>query len=134
MLLVGDIGGTKTNLAVFASATTLSSPIAEMTFPSGQYESLEAIIQEFIERFHVLVDRACFGVAGPVVDSEATITNLPWIISTAHLQETFQLKSAVLMNDLEAIAHAVPFLEAKELYTLNAGEASPGGAIAVIAP
>ncbi len=134
MLLVGDIGGTKTNLAVFASSTTLSFPIAEMTFPSGLYESLEAIIQEFIERFHVLVDRACFGVAGPVVDNQATITNLPWIISTTHLQETFQLKSVVLMNDLEAIAHAVPFLEANELYTLNTGEASAGGAIAVIAP
>lgn len=134
MLLVGDIGGTKTNLAVFASATTLSSPVAEMTFPSGHYESLEAIIQTFIERFHVQVDRACFGVAGPVVENQATITNLPWIISTTHLQETFHLKSVVLMNDLEAIAHAVPFLMPNDLYTLNAGQGSPGGAIAVIAP
>lgn len=134
MLLVGDIGGTKTKLAVFASVTTLSTPVAEMTFPSTHYESLEAIIQEFIARFHLQVDRACFGVAGPVVDSQATITNLPWIISTTHLQDTFQLTSAVLMNDLEAIAHAVPFLEANDLHTLNSGQASTGGAIAVIAP
>lgn len=134
MLLVGDIGGTKTHLAVFSSVTALEHPVAEKKYSSVQYNSLEEIVQTFITETNAQVDRACFGVAGPVVAGQATITNLPWIISANHLKSDLKLKSVVLMNDLEAIAHAVPFLQSDDLHALNTGKASVGGAIAVIAP
>ena len=66
MLMVGDIGGTKTELAVYSSITTLSVPVADAIFPSAQYQSLEEIVQSFQKQFDVPVDRACFGIAGPV--------------------------------------------------------------------
>ena len=134
MLLVGDIGGTKTELAVYASVTTLATPVANELFPSKNYAGLEEIVREFLGKQKVDVDRAAFGVAGPVVDGKATITNLPWIVEAEKLKDDLALKSVLLMNDLESIASAVPFLQASELATLNHGQSVINGPLAVIAP
>lgn len=134
MLLVGDIGGTKTELAVYASVTSLTTPVASDIFPSKQYKGLEEIIREFLGKHDVQVDRAAFGVAGPVVAAKATITNLPWIIDAAQLQESLQFKSVLLLNDLEAVASGVPFLQQNELETINVGQPAVNGPLSVIAP
>ena len=134
MLLAGDIGGTKTELAVYASVTALATPVANDIFPSKEYKGLEDIVREFLTKHNVEVDRACFGVAGPVVAGKATITNLPWKIDAALLKDDLKLKSVVLMNDLEAIASAVPFLQHNELETLNIGQPAVNGPLSVIAP
>jgi len=134
MLLAGDIGGTKTNLAVFSPEAGPHAPLAEATFPSGRYPSLETLVREFLSQADLQVERASFGVAGPVVAGRATITNLGWVMDERQLQEALDLSSVRLLNDLDAIAHAVPFLEPADLHTLNAGQPATGGAIAVIAP
>jgi glucokinase len=134
MLLAGDIGGTKTNLAVFSPQVGPKAPLAEATFPSGRYPSLEEIAQEFLNQVDLTVQRASFGVAGPVVGGRATITNLPWVIDERQLQKALNLSSVHLLNDLAVIASAIPFLEADDLHTLNEGAPVPGGAMAVIAP
>ncbi len=134
MLLVGDIGGTKTELAVYASVTALATPVANDLFPSKNYKGLEEIVREFLGKHKVQVDRAAFGVAGPVVDDKATITNLPWIVEAEKLKGDLNLKSVLLMNDLESIASAVPFLPASDLATLNRGQSVTNGPLAVIAP
>jgi len=134
MLLVGDIGGTKTELAVYASVTALTTPVANEIFPSKHYNGLEEIVREFLAKNDVQVDRASFGVAGPVVAGKATITNLPWIVEAEKLKEDLKLKSVLLMNDLESIASAVPFIPKSDLATLNSGQATINGPLAVIAP
>ncbi len=134
MLLAGDIGGTKTNLAIFSPERGAREPVAQKIYPSGQYPSLEAIVQEFLGSVHVPVERASFGVAGPVVNGHATITNLPWVMDEQQLQERLQIKRVRLLNDLEAIAHAVPFLQPADLRTLNVGQPVQHGPLAVIAP
>ena len=134
MLLAGDIGGTKTNLAVFSPEAGPKAPLAEATFPSGRYPSLEVIAQKFLAQVNLKVERASFGVAGPVAASRATITNLPWVMEETQLQAALNLSSIWLLNDLAAIAHAVPWLEPANLHTLNVGQPAPDGAIAVIAP
>jgi glucokinase len=137
MLLAGDIGGTKTNLAVFSPEDGPRAPLAEATFPSADYPSLEALVHEFLADNKIgglPVERASFGVAGPVGASRATITNLPWMMEETQLQEALNLSSVRLLNDLNAIAHAVPFLEPADLHTLNAGQPASEGAMAVIAP
>ena len=135
MLLAGDIGGTKTNLALYSDETG-PRPLVEATFPSAKYPGLEAIVREFLARVNLPepVKHATFGVAGPVVNHHATITNLPWVMEETQLGEALHIPSVVLLNDLEAIAYAVPYLEAADLCTLNAGQAVSEGAIAVIAP
>jgi glucokinase len=133
-VLAGDIGGTKTNLAVFSSESGLSFPLAEATFASRDYSSLEVIVREFLSRVKIKVDRASFGVAGPVVNGQARITNLPWVMDEKRLADVLGLSRVHLMNDLLAFAQAVPLLEPKDLLTLNKGRTVPGGIIAVVAP
>jgi glucokinase len=132
--LAGDIGGTKTNLAIFSPEAGPRAPLAEATFPSSRYPSLEALVQEFLTQVNLKVTRASFGVAGPVVAGQARITNLPWVMDELQLQEALGLSGVRLLNDLEAIANGVPSLEPDDLHTLNVGEPASGGAIAIIAP
>jgi len=134
MLLAGDIGGTKTKLAIFSNETGPRVPLSEATFPSARYASLEAIVQEFMAQVNYPVDRACFGVAGPVADGRATITNLPWVLDEIPLQTALNIPMVRLLNDLEAIAHTIPLLKPGELHALHEGQAAPTGNIAIIAP
>ena len=140
MLLAGDIGGTKTNLAIFSVEQGLHDPIMEATFPSGNYASLEAVVLEFFEQIKpqgfdpTTISQGSFGVAGPVMNGQATITNLPWVMDEAQLAATLHIPAVELLNDLESIASAVPFLEPGDVYTLNQGQPVPGGPMVVIAP
>jgi glucokinase len=134
MLLAGDMGGTKTNLAVFSSETSWRKPFAEATYTSVNYPDFESVLHEFLAQHNFPIDRASFGVAGPVVAGHATITNLPWMMDEQQLQTAFQIPSVRLLNDLDAIAHSVPHLESQDLHTLNEGQGVSEGAIAVIAP
>lgn len=136
MLLAGDIGGTKTVLALFSTTESVDTlhPLHLQTYPSGRFTSLEAIIAQFLQDKNVEIDAATFGVAGPVVNGRSQITNLPWMIDAASIGQTFAIKKVALLNDLESIANAVPHLQANDLATINHGKPEPGGAIAVIAP
>lgn len=136
MLLAGDIGGTKTVLALFPTAESadILHPLHLQTYPSSQFSSLEAIIAQFLQNKEVEVEAAAFGVAGPVVNGRSQITNLPWVIDAAVIGNNFHIEKVALLNDLESIATAVPHLQANDLAIINEGKAEPGGAIAVIAP
>jgi glucokinase len=134
MLLAGDIGGTKTTLAIYAPERGPRSPVAMATFPSAHYPSLEAIAQAFLAQHQMPVDRACFGVAGPVVNGRATVTNLSWDLSEDQLRASLGVRVVHLLNDLEAIGHGVLALLPGDLRTLNTGQGVTYGALAVIAP
>lgn len=134
MLLAGDIGGTKTNLAVFSPERGPRTPLARATYASAQYRSLQDMVKEFLAGVRHPIDRASFGVAGPVENGQAKVTNLPWTMDEGELRDALQLSSVRLINDLEAIAHAVPLLGPGDLASVNEGEAVQGGALGVIAP
>ncbi len=134
MLLAGDIGGTKTNLAIFSSVDTLRTPVREATFPSAQYPSLELLVRDFLSQEDYQIQKACFGVAGPVIAGKAKITNLPWVMDETALQQESGIPSVRLLNDLVATASGIPLLQADDLHTLNAGHPVEHGTLAVIAP
>jgi glucokinase len=134
MLLVGDIGGTKTDLAIYANGSNLNSPLARRQFRSADYVNLQAIVAEFLNDANVPVDHATFDVAGPVINKSVTTTNLPWVIDEHSLASDLNLKSVHLMNDLEAVARAIPILRENDIVTLNVGEPVLNSAIGVIAP
>lgn len=134
MLLVGDIGGTKTILAVFSAERGPNTPLVQKTYASAHYPSLESMIQEFLQSVDYSVETACFGVAGPVVAGRAQITNLPWVIDAVVLRAAFGWSSVDLINDLEAVAYAIPILEPGDVYLLSPGKPVPGGNLSVLAP
>jgi len=134
IVLAGDIGGTKTHLAVFAAEAGPGTPLAEATFPSRDYASLEMLAKKFLAGTQTKIDIASFGVAGPVVNGQSEITNLPWTMDEACLADALGVGSVHLLNDLLALAYAVPFITGNDLHVLNVGRAVSGGTIAVVAP
>ena len=134
MLLAGDIGGTKTNLAIYSPENGPHRPLIEATFPSDDYPNLQTIAQEFLSHVDYEITWASFGVAGPVVNGHVKATNLPWEMDEAELAKALSVDSVYLLNDLESVANAIPTLGESDLYSLNEGQRMAGGAVAVIAP
>jgi glucokinase len=134
MLLAGDIGGTKTDLGIFSNEAGLHAPLVRAEVHSADYLSLQTLAGEFLTKSPIPVDRACFAVAGPVIAGRAKTTNLPWAMDEDSLAKELNLRSVHLMNDLEAIAEAIPILRESDVRALNAGRPVPKGAIGVIAP
>jgi glucokinase len=90
--------------------------------------------REFLASVDLPVHQACFAVAGPVVNGQAVLTNLPWVVDETALREALGLQAVRVLNDVQAMAQAIPSLGPAELLTLQQGDATPGGAIGLIAP
>jgi glucokinase len=136
MLLAGDIGGTKTLLGLFDPAFVRPRPIMIRSFPTLGYDDFTSMIAAFVNDGEVkaaAIDRACFGVAGPVIEDAAELTNVPWRVDARKVAAAFSLRRINLLNDLQAMAYAVPVLQEAELHVLQEGEPLPGGNIALIA-
>jgi glucokinase len=135
LLLVADVGGTKTDLAVLDPAGGPRAAVAAGRLPSSDYPSLEALLAAFLTQQQVRgVTHASVAVAGPVAQGRATITNLGWEPTEPGLAQALGLRKVRLLNDLEAIANAIPELLPEDAYALIAGTPAPDGAIAVVAP
>jgi glucokinase len=134
MLIAGDIGGTKTLLALYDPNGDVRKPVAEAEFRSADYVGLDVIVREFLARQQSTAAEACFDVAGPVLGGRAHLTNLPWVVEETHLRDALGLKRVTLLNDLHAIAVAVPNLLPPETLLLNEGTPQPRATIAVVAP
>jgi len=132
LILAGDIGGTKTNLALFSVQGEKLRSETERTFQSKPYSGLTPILKEFGEDRRD-IDAACFGIAGPVVDGRVKTTNLPWIVDTEELRRALKIDAVYLLNDLEASAYGIFTLEDDELCTLNEGTPRHTGNKALIA-
>jgi len=128
LLLAGDIGGTKTRLGIFPVSSGTPIPIKEATYASREHDSLENIIDDFLDH-SVSIDAACFGVAGPVVKGVADATNLPWQIRTARLKKKIPAQRVELINDLVANAYGLRALAPRDLATLSIGKRAAGNAV-----
>lgn len=137
MLIGGDIGGTKTLLALYGPEQGARAPLQQAEFHSANYPDLVPMVQEFLQQVGSdasAATHACFDVAGPVIGGHARLTNLPWQLDEGRLAADLALQQVMLLNDLQALAYAVPRLGPDERHTLNAGTALDQGAIGVIAP
>jgi glucokinase len=134
LLLAGDIGGTKTIMALFSRAYGPLKPIAEHSFASGSYPDLDSIIMEFLLANKCSVASACFGVAGPVVNGKAKITKLPWQLNESKIKTAHNFKTVQLINDLVATGYGLPFLEHQDLFTISEGLKEENGTIGIVAP
>ncbi|MFC2073297.1 glucokinase [Campylobacterota bacterium] len=120
MILAGDIGGTKTNLALFEIQEDTLVMQAKQQFASREFSSLTEVIMAFEQQTSISqIDAACFGIAGPIIDGRCRTTNLPWDISTLDLQKHLHIDKVRLMNDLEATAYGMLYLPEDEFVDLN---------------
>ncbi|MDP1870841.1 MAG: glucokinase [Gallionella sp.] len=131
-VLSGDIGGTKTRLAMVSVTGTKVHIEHEASFSSHSYDTFDALLGAFLTGLDV-PEFSAFGVAGPVQGRVVQTTNLPWFIDADALQRRFGLKHCALLNDLEATACGLPALGDEDLLTLQAGARDSEGNRAVIA-
>jgi glucokinase len=131
-VLAGDIGGTNARLALADLADGAPRIVKEQRYPSSSASALAPIVRRFLDWAGERVERACFGIAGPVVDGECRTPNLPWTVSARDLARDLGIPRTAIVNDFVAAAHGVGCLGASDLVTLQAGNADPHGAIALI--
>jgi glucokinase len=134
MLIAGDVGGTKTRLALVSPDSGPRTFLDEKEYHSQDFPDLQPIVADFLGSRGAEVTSACFDVAGPVIDGHAHLTNLPWNLDEKILARDLKMQRVSLLNDLKAIAHAVPHLLPEETAVINAGRAVQHSAIGVLAP
>jgi glucokinase len=122
MILAGDVGGTKTRLAVYQHENGKFLRRQTEQFVSRDFSSLEEIVRVFVAQYKVSVTKACFGVPGPVVDNEVRTPNLPWALKGEQLARVLGIPAVKLVNDLVATAAALPFLTPEALLCLHEGK------------
>ncbi len=133
MILAGDIGGTKTVLALYQKQTDGGLQcLREQTFASQEFTQFDAVLSAFLPSATAL-ESACFGIAGPVVNQRCQTTNLPWLVDAEPLKQRLGIARVQLLNDLEATALGMLALPAPDLVELNPNARTQVGNIAVIA-
>lgn len=131
-VLAGDIGGTKTRLAIVEVVAARVAVEREIDYPSRNFSTFEALLVDFLAGTQVPV-HAAFGIAGPVQGRAVRTTNLPWYIEANVLQQRFGFTECTLLNDLESVAYGLPALETGDLLMLQQGNTDAQGNAAVIA-
>jgi glucokinase len=132
LFLTGDIGGTKTRLALVKVKGNHVEILRELSYVSQHHDSFETLLGDFLSSGNN-VDHAAFGIAGPVQDGVVQTTNLPWWIDAAALRQRFGFLRCHLLNDLEATAYGLPALVDADFLTLQSGSPDALGNAAVIA-
>lgn len=134
MILAGDIGGTQTRLALFSGPPLRPQTHDYRHLASGGTKEPEAQIEEFLADRGDCVDAACLAVAGPLVDGRVRLTNLPWTLVADRLAHRFGWRRCILLNDLEATAHALPMLGPDKFEALRPPPDHADGNVAILAP
>jgi glucokinase len=141
MIVAGDIGGTKCNLAAFEEQGTGLRLVARQRYATGDYPRFEEMLVQFREDLRTLapdatqIRAAGFGVPGTVVEGRLYSFNLAWAVESASIAAAMGLpaKDVVLLNDLVATACGVDKLSPGDFLPLKQGIPDPQGNKAIIA-
>jgi len=141
-LLAGDTGGTKTILRLVNAEPTEKGiqlkPLFEERYISAEFPSLTPLVRKFLKEATLEIghtptpEKACFSIAGPVVDNTCNLTNLSWLLDGEQLQQDLDIPKISLLNDFAAVGYGIAGLDATDLCTLQEGEPQTDAPIAVI--
>jgi len=133
MILAGDVGGTKVDLALYAFERRELVHVRDERYPAHEFNGLEEIIRRFLsESSNPEITAACFGVPGPVRGGRLRLTNLPWVLDSRELSANLNITHLFLINDLEANGYGIPELTPEQIFTLNQGDPSTVGNRALV--
>ena len=128
MILAGDIGGTKVNLALFDG----NVPVKESRYESRNFSGIEEVLDVFLADNATEISRACFGVAGQVVDGKCKLTNLSWQVESESIKQCLKVESVLLINDLVATAYGITLLSAESFEVIQKGNPVNKAMMAVV--
>ena len=134
LILSGDMGGTKTYLALFSLVGGVLEPVREGAYQNERYSGPDEVLRDFLRVGEAkALESASFGIACPVVGNRCVLTNLNWTVDGNALQAGFGLKRLTLINDLEAIGWGVGLLPAQDFFVLQQGISRTGNAALIAA-
>jgi glucokinase len=133
-LFVADIGGTKSELAIFPLTDSGTKSLFQNRYINTEFTGIEEIIAHFLTGVGQLPQLACFAVAGVVEGDKAQLTNLPWKIDCRLLEKRFGFQRALLINDLTAVCSSLAMLEPADLLEIQPGCGQAGAVCGVVAP
>ena len=134
MILAGDVGGTKTVLALFRMKAGKPVPVRQYVFESQQRPSLESMVLDFLAGNKEKITASVFGVAGPVTSGRSQMVNLNWPVDGKKLAKIPGLGRVEVINDLEATALGVGLRPISKSRSLTSGAKRRPGPFALIAP
>lgn len=132
VVLAGDVGGTNARLAIVELEGRTASFVHQAKYPSGEFPGLAPIVHRFREETGIRPDRACFGIACPVVGDDCSAPNLPWTVNARALGAEIEISRTAIINDFVAVGYGVELLTPADLVTLQEGVPTPQGPIALI--
>jgi len=135
MILAGDVGGTKVDLALYSFEQGKLAPVIDKKYPAREFPSLQAVVEDFLRTARPAepITSACFGVPGPVRNGRLKLTNLPWLLDSRDLSRELNIEHLFLINDLEANGYGIPELSPDKILTLSSGDPSVVGNRGLIA-
>ena len=128
-LLAGDMGGTKTLLAIYSLETDGLRQQHKQRFISSEWPSLEPMLESFLRERPDAVGaptHGCIAVAGPVRNRTARITNLPWQLEEQNLALAAGIEQLELVNDFGVLIYGLPHLNDEQQVVLQAGVRDDG--------
>lgn len=131
-IIAGDVGGTKTRLALYSDNTGKLERGDFEQFESAKFKSLEDIIDGFLKRHNASPKKACFGIPGPVINGTVKVTNLPWSLSETEISNKLAIPKVKLVNDLVATAAAIPYFSDADRVVLHQGKKVDGDCVSVV--
>lgn len=132
IVLAGDIGGTKANMALCRFHAGGMELIKEKRYVSKDHVNFGNIITDFIAGEQA-PQKLCLSVAGPVIDGKVKFTNLSWEIDKAQISQMLDGCPVAILNDLEATAYGLAALKPSELHVLHKGTNVTPGNIGILA-
>ena len=131
-VLAGDVGGTNARLAIVDVAAERAAIVHEKKYPSRDFAGLAPIVSRFRAEVGEEPDRACFGIACPIVGEVCKAPNLPWTVNARELAAAIGVPRTRIINDFDAVGYGLPLMRGADLITLQEGKAAPRGSIALI--
>ena len=139
MILAGDVGGTKVDLALCKFDRGQLLTVHDHKYHAREFPGLVQVVESFLDECKQTlgqpmdVGAACFGVPGPVRHGRLKLTNLPWMLDSAQLATYLKIPHVFLINDLEANGYGIGELTPDQILVLSKGDPAAEGNRGLIA-
>lgn len=132
-MIAGFISGYRTELARVRLTEGRMQLFDQASYTSQDFSSFDSVMALYLRQHQGETGAVCLGIAGPVINGEVRLTNVPWRMSDTAIRERYGFSQVKLVNDIVAIAHSLPFLDPEEFYQINEGEKVKNGNVGLIA-
>ena len=120
LILVGDIGGTKTTFVLYDYSEQSPQCINQLTYTSHDFNQFNDILVHLMNKMGInTIDILSLSIAGPILNNECHTTNLPWHISANTIHQAIKVDQIILLNDIEATGYGLLALSNEDLIQIN---------------